>query len=417
MYVPLKALTPLYLIHAAVGAAFSDSNGELPRKLFRREDYIDGTGYNTQNTPAINIPLNNNASSEQEWMDPTDVYLNVLIPHTSLVATAFSSGGGSKQSINGGGLAGRASGGGTRNEIYGTARYGSGYGQYTTSADGTTQYQPDFTLDVSRRDFPHGFPPLSFGNYSGGGEYYSVEQGDLPGVLAPHHCATATIGSCDARVFALDISVGDQTWYALADYVTVETINAIVSLPVAQGGCNMIGRIPQAMARGSTYGSQNETAPIGDKETQGYSTARATGLGIIRLDLYPWNVLQFYRGSSVAFISPDYDNAFAHNGNNNTDYWASTPFNKTGGHTLFGLPQSHYRSRHPHREPNINRPQSFVKRPDCWHRRWVCCWSGPDCGRDMVLAQQTEKDQTGVLKRIMIFADKFMYNCVCRLYA
>lgn len=263
-------------------------------------------------------------------MDPTDVYLNVLIPHTSLVATAFSSGGGSKQSINGGGLAGRASGGGTRNEIYGTARYGSGYGQYTTSADGTTQYQPDFTLDVSRRDFPHGFPPLSFGNYSGGGEYYSVEQGDLPGVLAPHHCATATIGSCDARVFALDISVGDQTWYVLADYVTVETINAIVSLPVAQGGCNMIGRIPQAMARGSTYGSQNETAPIGDKETQGYSTARATGLGIIRLDLYPWNVLQFYRGSSVAFISPDYDNAFAHNGNNNTDYWASTPFNKTG---------------------------------------------------------------------------------------
>ncbi|KIM21946.1 hypothetical protein M408DRAFT_29125 [Serendipita vermifera MAFF 305830] len=328
MHLSFQVLTLLWFIQPKTicGAAISNQSGQL----VRREEYIDGTGYTTQNIPAINVPLNSNASNEHAWRDASRVYLEVLIPHTSLVATGFSPGGGPRQTLNGGAFAGRVAGGGTRNEVYGTARYGSGYGQYTSSADGSVQYQPVLTLDVSGRGFPHGFPPLSFGNYSGGGEYHNVDRGDLPGVLAPHARPSIIIGSYDAPVYGLVFSSSNRTWVILADVATLETINVVLSLPVAQGGCNLFGLFPQPMVDGPTYGSWTRNETTNDGGVNGYSSTHPTDVAITQFAILPWNVLQFYRGSSVALASLEYENAFARNGNNNTDYWASTPLNTTG---------------------------------------------------------------------------------------
>ena len=47
--------------------------------------------------------------------------------------------------------------------------------------------------------------------------------------------------------------------------------------------------------------------------------------------LLPWNVVQYYRESSVFLATTSYDNEYAHTGSNNTDYWKATPLNTTGG--------------------------------------------------------------------------------------
>ncbi|KIM21952.1 hypothetical protein M408DRAFT_298562 [Serendipita vermifera MAFF 305830] len=326
MHIVLQAsIASLCLIETAVGVTISNT-GEPSKKLFRREDYVDGIGYNIQNTPTINVPLNNIASSQQAWRDPSKVESVVRIPHTSLVATAFSSGGGPNQTFNGGAFSRRTSGGGTRNEIYGTARYGSGYGEYTSSTNGTMQYQPVLTLDVSGRDFPHGFPPLSFGNYSGGDEYRNANNSDLPGLLGSPRYATAGEGQPAFRVYGLYKQVSNRTWFIIGDVASIEVVNAVISLPVDQGGCNSFGQTPLPLERYETYSSWNSSATIGDSETRGFTISLTT----FQAAIFPWNVVQFYRGSSLALAMLEYDNAFAHNRNTDTDYWASTPLDTTG---------------------------------------------------------------------------------------
>ncbi|KIM21951.1 hypothetical protein M408DRAFT_79787 [Serendipita vermifera MAFF 305830] len=330
MHVVLQALASLCLVETAVRATISNTNGGHSKKLFRRDEYIDGTGYSNQNTSSINIPLNNNASSQQAWRDPSKIESVVRIPHTSLVATAFSFGGGPNQTFNGGTFSGRTLGGGTRNEIYGTARYGSGYGKYTSSAGGTMQYQSVLTLDVSGRDFPHGFPPLSFGNYSGGGEYYDVDSSDLPGILESHSYNTAVLGQPELPVYTLYVRTSNRSWFVVGDVASLNIVNAVISLPVDQGGCNLVGLIPHAIERYG-YGYHNNNTTNEDSDTSGYNVGSvATEQGIMQAAIFPWNVVQFYRGSSLALTMLEYDNAFAHNGNKNTDYWASTPLNTTG---------------------------------------------------------------------------------------
>lgn len=86
-------------------------NNKDVNHLARRQDSVDVN---------VTVPVNDGASSRYS--------LDIQIPYTTLVARAWSKGGGDGQTISGGRLAGRISGRGTRNEIYGTARYGSGYG-------------------------------------------------------------------------------------------------------------------------------------------------------------------------------------------------------------------------------------------------------------------------------------------------
>ena len=299
----------------ALGASFS-------KKLVRREEYIDNTGSNLQNV-TITVPLNNAGANNQSWIKPSKFDINLRIPYTPLIATAFSTGGGSSQTINGGDFAGRKSGGGTRNEIYGTARYGSGYGRYTSSGDGTVQYEPTLALDVSGRDFPHGFPPISFGNYSGGGDYYMKDGSNYPGI--------EDLGSDDGwdrsahPTAGLQLRKDKYTWILLADATTLKIVAAVLALPEAQGGCNYPYLLPQPMGHRSS--DANVTAV--DKDTIGYGTDLAFEDGIREYYIYPWNIMQFYRGSSVALGSKAYTNTFALNGNNNTNYLASSPLNTT----------------------------------------------------------------------------------------
>lgn len=301
----------------------------------RREDYIDGTGYNTQNAQTINVPLNRNATSEQIWKAPSNIDPNILVPRTSLVASAFSFGGGPKGTIDGGPFTGRTAGGGTRNEIYGTARYGSGHGSYNSSIDGITQYYPILNLNVSGRDFPHGFPPLSFGNYSGGSYYYDVDKSEFAGVHDSPNFVDGSNGQSIGRIWSLELPVSNRTWVIISDLATLETINAVIALPIPQGGCNLFGQLPlPTKAKTASVWYNDTTIPDGD--TVGYSPYTLPNNARRKpYYIYPWNVLQFYRGSSVALASVEYNNAFARNGNNNTDYWASTLLNTTDVDTNF----------------------------------------------------------------------------------
>ena len=320
------AVLSFFPLSTVLGASLSSLDGNISKKLIRREEYVDNSGSNIPNV-TINVPLNNAGANNQSWINPAKFDVNLRIPYTSLIATAFSTGGGAGQAMSGGDFAGRTSGGGTRNEIYGTSRYGSGYGQYTSSGDGTVQYEPILSLDVSGRDFPHGFPPISFGNYSGGGEYYEKDTSNFPGI-ADLSDPSSYQGILSHRTDGLVLRKDKYTWLLLADAVTLEIVSAVLALPEAQGGCNYPYLWPQAMLhRSASY--QNPNATDVDAGVIGYGITLSLGGGIRDYIIYPWNIMQFYRGSSVALGSVAYKNEFALNGNNNTNYLASSPLNTT----------------------------------------------------------------------------------------
>ena len=297
------------------------------KKLLRREDYIDNSGSNVQNI-TINVPLNNAGANNQSWINPAKFDTNIKIPYTSLVATAFSTGGGNGQTINGGAYGGRKSGGGTRNEIYGTARYGSGHGKYvpSSSGDGMAQYEPVLALDVSGRDFPHGFPPISFGDYGGGDEYYGRDENNFPG--RDNVPSNGELNPTPYHTDGLVLRKDKYIWILLADAVTLKIVTAVLALPEAQGGCNYPYLLPEALERDEAS-RWNANRTIADQHVVGYGTTLAFADGIKAYFIYPWNVMQFYRGSSVALGSAAYENEFAFNGNNNTNYLASSPLNTT----------------------------------------------------------------------------------------
>jgi hypothetical protein len=303
------------------------------RKLLRRQDFIDGSGIEVNVT--IIVPLNNVASSNQTLAS------NTLIPYTSLVASAFSNGGGNGETISGGTFAGRKSGGGTRNEIYGTARYGGGYGTYQVVDGGGTEYTPDFTLNVAGRDFPHGYPPLTWGNYSGGQEYFDAQISDYPGITPPSRSDSPHPSGYDqttsisklylamhANAFDINVTLSEE-WFIIADGETLDVLNEVLQLPAAQGGCATRPQVPWS-ARQHAPIVNEMTIAVGDNYTDSFETAFYIDPPEYAYGPYPWNVLQYYRGSSIALGSLIYNNSYAHNGNINTDYWAMSPLNTTG---------------------------------------------------------------------------------------
>lgn len=294
------------------------------KKLSRRDEYITSSGSTPQNTPSMNItvhvPLNSVASSNGSLTSN-----NIRIPSTPLVATPFSDGGGHGEIISNGAFAGKMSGGGTRNEIYGTARYGSGYGVYITHTGGQVEYMPEPIFHVAGRDFPHGFPPLSWGNYSGGYEYFNASYDNFPG--ATQRTIDRLSGQpLGGKVMGMLAKKGDQFWFILGDGATLDVLNSVLQLPSAQGGCGTQPFTPQSMS----LGWQPQNPVVADRDAAFYESDRLIESRRMDYTIHPWNVVQYYRGSSVALGNLTYDNLYAHDGNSNIDYWAQTSLNTTG---------------------------------------------------------------------------------------
>ncbi|PVF95888.1 hypothetical protein CPB86DRAFT_787564 [Serendipita vermifera] len=308
----------------------STSNSSGRRRSRRRRSLsIEYSGQTPQNTPSMNITTTVPLNSGGSFNLPTSI-LNyaITIPHTTLVARPYALGGGEGHRIASGKFEGRVVGRGTRNEVYGTARYGSGFGSYTrVEATGAYAYQADLRLNMTgRNEFPHGFPPISWGTY--GGVVDPLEQTshkeDYPGLTdAPYvpHGPQAT-----RRLQAILAKNNGQEWFVAADGATMRVLNDVLGLPREQGGCGIEPTTPLSL--NEAFAALTSPRTIPEDITWYYS-----GDGLVPdqvYSMYPWNVVQYYRGCSVILGSKNYDNQYAHGDNlNATDYWASTPLNTT----------------------------------------------------------------------------------------
>ena len=283
-----------------------------------RKDYIESSGADSPPISLV-VPLNRGAADTR--LDATS---QIVIPHLPLVATPFSNGGGDEHTIPAGTFQHRKVGGGTRNQIYGSARYGSGYGRYTTGDNGRN-YEADLTLNVAGRDFPFGYPPISWGEYSGGDEYKWPPQDDVPGLAVNDNPYQHVYSSGSPRSYGgMAANKGDQSWIVVADAATINILWDVLLLPEDKGGCNLDRGLSSKGAVGFGPGS-------GDDRVWHIGTSDITNPHRMPIHLRPWNVVQYYRASSVILANGTYDNKFAHVASlNNTDYWAASPLNTTG---------------------------------------------------------------------------------------
>jgi len=319
--------------HIVHGGQSDITNGVVSRerKFIRRQDLIESSGEDIQNTPSMDVTIRVPLNTAVLYNDTLSK--DIPIPYTSIVASSRSNGGGNGGTIGGGAFAGRKSGRGTRNEIYGTARYGSGYGTYDMAGGGRMDYTPDFTLNVSRRDFPHGFPPLTWGNYSGGTEYLDASLSDFPGVTPPSTSSGyQPLSSNQSTTISMVLIAtrSNQTWFILGDGETLDLLNMVLQLPDVEGGCDAVPTTPLSVDYAAPIVAASGNKVNGDIYTGSYVANYLFPDNTPFHAIYPWNVLQFYRGSSIALGSFLYDNAYAHNGNSNTDYWSNSPLNTTG---------------------------------------------------------------------------------------
>ncbi|KAF8316553.1 hypothetical protein DL93DRAFT_2077782 [Clavulina sp. PMI_390] len=184
-------------------------------------------------------------------------------------ATPFTKGGGSIAKIPAGvAFAGRNIGGGTREQVYGTSRYGSGY-----PYDGYGSY-------VSGRGFPFGFWPVYWGGgYYGGDEYGPERNSSRPG----GNLTTTRLQS----TFWTNIS---DTLYSRDDTTPTLAIHAF----------NLVGD------------EESVRAVLDVLVTSGCSVANLT---VVPLDLtntsqpQPENAVQYYRSSSFALTLDGYINS------------------------------------------------------------------------------------------------------------
>ena len=94
------------------------------------------------------------------------------------------------------------------------------------------------SLNVTGRDFHYGFPPVSWGNYSGSLEYFSVNSTDLPGVdfigdpLPYPYDGPSKQG-------AIIVPREDLRWNIVADASTINVLWDVLQLPEQQGGCGL----------------------------------------------------------------------------------------------------------------------------------------------------------------------------------
>ncbi|KAG8752918.1 hypothetical protein FRC14_006588 [Serendipita sp. 396] len=302
--------------------------------LQRRHEYIESTGQNP--SIQLTVPLNNAACSQQRTDSPQGAWERkplFQLPFTSSLANRCVNGGGAPVSLSpdsaSSALSGKTIGGGTRNEIYGSAQYGSGFGTgfgtYRQNGDSTT-YEPDLTLDVSSRtsNLAFGFRPIPWGNYRGADTAEKAWKDYRPGV----GFASSMIGrdsALNAGWIARKNEEDRSRFDILGDAATINIIADVLTLPTDKGGCGADGIYVQPMIYTSLANPNDTGADTEPNLAMSEGTIMA-----FTIALHPWNIIQYWRGSSVAIGNSTYNNAFAHPNATNQDYWAASPLDLTG---------------------------------------------------------------------------------------
>ncbi|KAG8823447.1 hypothetical protein FRC17_009329 [Serendipita sp. 399] len=305
--------------------------------LQRRHEYIDPTGQNP--SIEITVPLNTLACHTPASEMPPRWTLAKPIPRFRLPSTfSFASwctnGGGDPIQLSPAasdlslypGLSEKWIGVGTRNEIYGSAQYGSGFGTYSRQ-DGKLSYDPDLTLNLTHwtRSLAFGFPPIPWAGYRGGDEMRKAWEGYSPGIGVTNAVSGPGVG-VNAGLIAMKNGDQRQRWDILGDAATLNILAEVLERSTDKGGCGAEAMPVQDVV----YADVNNTFPRPDNPDS-YPYVHSMGMiYAFQIFLHPWNIVQYYRGSSVAIGNSTYDNAFAHHNVTNSDYWAATPLNTTG---------------------------------------------------------------------------------------
>lgn len=126
--------------------------------------------------------------------------------------------------------------GGTRNFIYGSARYGSGYGEIYVTVGGFPLWDAAaYNLSVISKSYPFGFWPISWGssNYGGSNAFKDVKD-YRPG--GPQSVLIAALDEYSNKF--------SECYLIIADRATATGLNTILRLPTLTGGCGMYGGNP-----------------------------------------------------------------------------------------------------------------------------------------------------------------------------
>ncbi|KLO06154.1 hypothetical protein SCHPADRAFT_883096 [Schizopora paradoxa] len=178
---------------------------------------------------------------------------------TKVSAAPYSDGGGKSFTIKSGPFSGRTSGGSTRDFVYGTRTYGSGY-----PYGGYGYY-------ISDRPFPYGFYPVYIqSNYYGNDEYGNVNNTDRPG------------GNFVAAIIQPSYNPSSVTYRILGDNASVSAVfQALVSnCSIESNTSNIFAFTPSTITNTSTW-------PL------------------------PEQVIQWYRASTFALSLDGYNNTAA----------------------------------------------------------------------------------------------------------
>ncbi|KAG8823446.1 hypothetical protein FRC17_009328 [Serendipita sp. 399] len=321
----------------AIHSTLALSSSETEHHLQRRYEYIESTG---QNPPIeITVSLNTLACrTPASEMPPNRTLAQPVprfrLPFTSSFVNWCTNGGGdpirlfpnaSDLSSNPG-LGEKWIGAGTRNEIYGSAQFGSGFGTYS-SQNGKLSYDPDLTLNLTHwtRNLPFGFPPIPWRGYRGGDEMGRAWAGYLPGI-GPTTKMLGGRPGYNAGYVAMKNGDYRQRWDIIGDAATINVLAEVLERPTDQGGCGA----DHLWIQDVVYANINNRNPP-PSNPDSYPFVHSAGtVFAFEIFLHPWNIVQYYRGSSVAIGNSTYDNAFARPNVTNPDYWAATPLNTTG---------------------------------------------------------------------------------------
>ncbi|CAG7852987.1 SubName: Full=Uncharacterized protein {ECO:0000313/EMBL:CCA72724.1} [Serendipita indica DSM 11827] len=239
----------------------------------------------------ITVPFNNTAYTlhsverslvETLWRGPGSDRISVY-------TWTFAAGGGVPKSAPGNGGANVTTstvdaftyGGATRQFIYGSARWGSGFGVLVEDSKAELpfangygyRWAPWTSLEMDELHYPFGFWPLSWGRgYSTSGKWRDDDW--RPGNTQ----VVALLKSSDTS---------KVEWWAMGDSQSMEELLKVLSLPTEKGGCGISGNTPVYKF------DPEENNVLHDVSTS--STAVRTNVSIT-----PMTAVQYYRGSSFA---------------------------------------------------------------------------------------------------------------------
>ncbi|KAG8840482.1 hypothetical protein FRB91_006041 [Serendipita sp. 411] len=111
----------------------------------------------------------------------------------------------------------------------------------------------------------------------------------------------------------------------IGDAATLNIIADVLTLPTDTGGCGADGIYVQPIMY-TSLANPNDT---GADTVPNLAMSEGTIMAFT-IALHPWNIIQYWRGSSVAIGNSTYNNAFARPNATNQDYWAASPLDLTG---------------------------------------------------------------------------------------